>query len=185
MPTQHGPWQILESHAIYQDPWIKVQKDDVIRPDGKPGTHSVVTICRGVSVLLMDHDRNVYLTDEFHYAVGRNTLEVVSGGLGEGEEALAGAKREALEELGITAGEWIPLGSYDPFTTMLNAPSQLFLARGLSFGESSPDGTENIRCVQVTFEQALEMVMNSVITHGPSCTVILKAKVYLDRLGGK
>jgi len=41
---EHGPWQIVQSQEVYRDPWTAVRKDDVIRPDGQPGTHSVVTI---------------------------------------------------------------------------------------------------------------------------------------------
>ena len=59
----HGPWQIVESHDIYRDPWISVRKDDVIRPDGQPGTHSVVVLKPGVTVLAMDDEGNAYLRE--------------------------------------------------------------------------------------------------------------------------
>lgn len=180
-PNFRGPWQILRSHDVYKDPWIEVRKDDVIRPDGKPGTHSVVTIRPGVSVLLLDDEGFVYLTEEFHYGVGRYTVEVVSGGLDDGEEPLAGAAREAQEELGITASQWTPLGVFDPFTTMINGPAQLFLARGLTFGESAPDETEQIRCVKMPFDEAVDMAMDGRISHGPSCALLLKARFYLER----
>src|SRR4029079_1084532 len=104
-----GPWQVLKTTSVYHDPWSEGRRDDVIRPDGKPGTHSVVTIRPGVSVLLLDDEGFAYLTEEFHYGVGRYTLELVSGGLDDGEDPLAGARREAQEELGISAGEWVPL----------------------------------------------------------------------------
>lgn len=180
MPHSRGPWQVLESHLVYEDAWISVRKDDVIRPDGKPGTHSVVSMRPGVSVILIDEAGFVYLTEEFHYGVGRYTLEAVSGGLDDGEEPLAGAQREAQEEVGITAAEWIPLGLFDPFTTMVSSPTQLFLARKLTHGDSAPEGTEQIRCVKVPFDEAVAMVMDSRITHGPSCTAILKARVWLQ-----
>ena len=63
---QHGPWQIVNSSTVYRDPWMTVTKDDVVRPDGVPGTHSVVSIKPGVSVLPMNEDGQVHLTDEFH-----------------------------------------------------------------------------------------------------------------------
>ncbi|MGE5195322.1 MAG: NUDIX domain-containing protein [Deltaproteobacteria bacterium] len=179
---QHGPWQIVRSHAIYKDDWLEVRKDDVIRPDGAPGTHGVVLLKPGVSVLALDDDGRVYLTDEFHYGVGRRTIEVVSGGREPNEDPLEAARRELEEELGIVAAEWIALGSFDPFTTMLCAPAELFLARRLKFGASRPEGTENIRCVTMSFGDAVAMVMDGRITHGPSCTVILKAARYLDEL---
>ena len=85
--TAHGPWKILNTTEVYADPWLKVRKDDVIRPDGNPGTHSVVTIKHGVCVLAYQDD-TIYLTKEFHYAVGRVTLEAVSGGREADEPAI-------------------------------------------------------------------------------------------------
>lgn len=176
----HGPWKIVRSHAIYKDPWIEVRKDDVIRPDGAPGTHSLVHMKHGVSVLPLDDEGNVYLTEEFHYGVGRDTIEVISGGLESGEDPLVGGQREAREELGIIAREWIPLGTVDPFTTMAVSPTALFLARGLSFVEARPEGTELIRCVKKSLAEAVEMVLSSEITQGPSCVLILKTHLYVS-----
>jgi ADP-ribose pyrophosphatase len=171
----HGPWTILASQPIYRDPWVAVRRDEVIRPDGQPGTHAVVDIKPGVAVLALDDAGFVYLTDEFHYGVGRNTLEVVSGGCDPGEDPLAAAQRELREELGITAAEWTALGVVDPFTSVGVSPTRLLLARRLSFGERAPEGTERIRCVKLPLAEAVAAVMDSRITHGPSGVLIFKA----------
>ncbi len=181
MSKQHGPWQIVESQEVYRDLWIRVRKDDVIRPDGKPGTHSVIGLKPGVSVLAIDDDNNVYLTEEFHYAVGRVTLEAVSGGIEPDEDALTTAKRELQEELGIEAADWTEVGLCDPFTSSVYSPTQLFVARQLTFGDHAQEGTEQIRCVKMTLADALQKVMDSEITHGPSCVVIFKAARLNDR----
>jgi ADP-ribose pyrophosphatase len=146
----------------------------VIRPDGEPGTYSVVDLKPGVCVLAIDDADNVYLTEEFHYGVGRVTIEAVSGGMDAGEEALKTAKRELREELGITAAQWTELGSVDPFTANVVSPTQLFAARCLTIGEPKLEGTELIRSVKLPFQQAAQMVMTGEITHAPSCVLILK-----------
>ncbi len=74
---------------MYQDPWIQVDRDQVIRPDGAPGTHCIVHLLHGISVLAVDDDGMAHLTQDFHYGVGRTTIEVVSGGVEAGEEPLA------------------------------------------------------------------------------------------------
>jgi ADP-ribose pyrophosphatase len=173
----HGPWKIVASNTVYRDRWMDIQKDDVIRPDGLPGTHGVVRIRLGVSVLALDDDGFVYLTDEFHYAVGRQTLEAVSGGIEDGEEAAETARRELREELGIVPRELIPMGTIDPFTTMIVSPAQLFVARGLSFVETSPEGTEQIVCVKTPLATAVEMVLDGRITHAPTCVLVLKTQL--------
>jgi ADP-ribose pyrophosphatase len=170
----HGPWTILASRPIYCDPWVSVSCDEVIRPDGRPGTHAVVDIKSGVAVLALDEAGFVYITDEFHYGVGRHTLEVVSGGCDPGEDPLATAQRELREELGITAAEWTSLGVVDPFTSVGVSPTQLFLARDLTFGRQAPEGTERIRCVKMPLEEAIAAVMDSRISHGPSGVLLFK-----------
>ena len=172
---QHGPWQIVKLHEVYRDPWLNVRKDDVIRPDGQSGTHSVVNLKPGVCVLAIDDQNHVYLTEEFYYGVGRVTVEAVSGGIEPGDGSLETAKRELQEELGIEAEQWIDMGVLDPFTTSVVSPTQLYLARNLRFGNQSLEGTELIRCVKMTLAEAVNKVLDSEITHGPSCVVILKA----------
>src|SRR5436305_465953 len=120
---ERGPWKVLKSDSVYKDPWLELVRDEVIRPDGQPGTHTIAYIKPGVSVLALDADGTVCLTHEFHYGVGRVTLEVVSGGIDEGESPEDAAKRELKEELGITAEEWSDLGVVDPFTAMVNSPT--------------------------------------------------------------
>ena len=177
--NQHGPWKIVNSHSVYTDPWLTVRRDDVIRPDGKPGTYSVVNLKPGVSVLAIDSKNNVYLTEEFHYGVGRVTLETVSGGIEADESPLLAAQRELQEEIGIKASTWHDLGRCDPFTASVVSPTSLFLACDLTIGDASPEGTEQIQCVELSFSEAIEKVMNNEITHAPSCLVILKAARFL------
>lgn len=174
--TPHGPWKIIRRQTVYQDPWMRVQADEVIRPDGQPGTYSVVHIKAGVCVLALDGQGNVYLTEEFHYGVGRLTLEAVSGGIEPGEDALRTAQRELREELGIDARDWLALGLVDPFTASAASPTQLLLACDLQIGEPNLEGTELIRRVQLPLAEAVQMVMDSRITHGPSCVLILKTQ---------
>ncbi len=178
-PMRYGPWLIHSRAEVYSDPWVRVVKDQVTRPDEQPGTYTVVHIKQGVSVLPVDDAGFVYLTEEFHYAVGRETLEVVSGGIDEGEAPEQAAHRELAEELGILSNRLEHLGQVDPFTASLLSPTQLYLAQELTMGEASPEGTELIRCVKMSFSEAFEKVMDGTISHAPSCVLIMKANEHL------
>ena len=135
-------------------------------------------------MLAIDDDQQVYLTQEFHYGVGRVTTETVSGGIEAGEDALETAQRELQEELGILAGRWIELGVCDPFTANVVSPTRLYVAKDLTFGRTSLEGTERIRCVKTTLDEAVRMVLDNEITHAPSCLVILKAAHYSSHCHG-
>ena len=118
----------------------------------------MIRLKSGVTVLALDETGHVYLTEEFHYAVGRVTLEGVSGGIEPGEDAPATARRELREELGIEAMNWLDMGCVDPFTTSVVSPTQLYVARGLTFVACAPEGTEQIRCVKLPLSEAVAMV---------------------------
>lgn len=176
MPTPHGPWTIKSTEQIYSDPFVQLTLDQVIRPDGNDGQHVVVNIKPGVCVIAVDEDRNVHLTKEFHYAVGRDSVECVSGGVEPGEDADLTAKRELQEELGLEADQWQFLTTVDPFTTIMASPTRLYLATGLSNVDTNPEGTEQIEHVVLPLSQAAKMVASGEITHAPSCVAILMAE---------
>lgn len=171
---QHGPWTIVRTDKIYQDPWMRLDRDEVIRPDGLPGSYATLELKAGVTVVALDHARMLHLTSEFHYAVGRVTLEGASGGIEREESAQQAAERELREELGIIAQRWTSLGRVDPFTAAVRSPVELFVAEQLTFVPTELEGTELIQRVSLPFDQAVHHVMDGRITHAPTCVAILK-----------
>jgi len=133
-------------------------------------------------VIPVADDGTCYLTKEFHYAVGRHTIEGISGGIEEGETAEIAAARELAEEVGIVAGRLLPLGVVDPLTAAMLSPTKMFLATDLKFTQANPDSTECIERVEMPFEEVLRMVIASEITHAPTCVAVLKAKLVIERL---
>ncbi|MGB4966382.1 MAG: NUDIX hydrolase [Microgenomates group bacterium] len=180
MNIKKGPWIITDSTTKYENPWISVKEDTVIRPDGEKGIFGFVKMKPGITVLPLDSDENVYLTKEYHYAVERETLEAISGGIDTDETKEEAAKRELHEETGILAGEWIDLGVIDPFTSVVDSPNYLFLARNLEFSQPNLEGTETLKVMKIPLREAIRLVMKSEITHGASVAVILKAKEFLN-----
>ncbi|HEX8493818.1 MAG TPA: NUDIX hydrolase [Pyrinomonadaceae bacterium] len=179
MTRKHGPWTIKERVEKYSNELIEVREDQVIQPDGKPGTYATVKIKEGISVLALDADGFVHLVKEFRYALGSESIETVSGAIDEGESFEAAARRELREELGIEAKQLTSLGRFDPSTSMIDSPAHLFLARDLSFKEQQTEATETIKPVKMKLEQAVRMVLQSEITAGVSCVLILRADYYL------
>lgn len=179
----HGPWKIRQSSDIYQDPWVRVQRDEVVRPDGQDGSYATLHLRSGVCVVAVDNAQNVHLTKEFHYAVGRTTIEGVSGGIEDGESHQLTAKRELAEELGLEARRWTHLGQIDPFTGSVYSTVDLYLAQDLTKCPAAPEGTELIEPVEVPLAEAIEMVRNGQITHSPTCVVLLRLGLDTQLLG--
>lgn len=171
---EYGPWKVVDTRHVYRDAWIDVQVDDVIRPDGQAGTHSIIWLKPGATVIALDDAQNVYLTEEFHYGVGRVTVEGVSGGNEPPEPIVDTARRELQEEIGIVAGRWTELGMVDPFTTNVHSPTWLFLAEDLQFVGAAREGTETMRRVHFPLAEAVTMIWDGRITHAPTAVALLK-----------
>lgn len=181
MAQKHGPWTIQETSQKYHNSFIDVLEDQVLQPDGQPGMYATVKMKPGVGILPIDSDRVVYLTRQFRYALGKESIEVVCGALEEDEPPLEAAQREIQEELGIKAEEWITLGVFDLDTSIVHCPVHLFLTKQLTFTQTNQEGTETIERLRMPLETAVQMVMDSKITHAPSCVLILKADKALTK----
>jgi ADP-ribose pyrophosphatase len=179
MARRKGPWTVEATREVYASPWVEVTEDSVVRPDGARGRFATVRLRPGVSVLALDSEGFAHLTREYRYAIERESVEVVSGGVDGDEPALAAARRELREELGIEAAEWVDLGAVDPFTSVVASPARLFLARSLTRVPPEREATEVIEHVEVPMGEAVRMVLDGEITHGPSCVLILKAHLLL------
>ncbi len=176
MATAHGPWVIEGGKEVYRNPFIAVREDRVRQPDGQPGSYATVTVPASVAVLALDGEGQAHLTKQFRYALGRESVEVVSGGREESEEPLAAAQRELREEVGLVARHWRDLGAMDLDTAIVRGPVHLFLARELTATETEREGTEALTTLRMPFAAAVRLVLDGGITHGPSCVLILKAR---------
>lgn len=177
-----APFRLLSSREVYKNPWVSVREDHVIRPGGKRGIFAVINMKAGSSVLALTADNKAYLVKEYKYGIGEESTELMSGALEPEETPLQAAKRELKEELGLKAIKWVSLGVINPFTTIVRSPNYLFLALGVKKqGVSSPDEGEMLKTMKVPFVKAVDMVMNGKITHGASCTLILKAWRYMKK----
>jgi 8-oxo-dGTP pyrophosphatase MutT (NUDIX family) len=178
---KRGPFTVLSSREVYRNPWIRVQEDKIIRPDGKEGIYGTVTQGKGVAILPMDNDGNVWLVKQFRYGVNRETIEAVSGGMDGKETPLEAAKRELKEEVGATADEWTDFGTTDVGTSALLCTEHLFLAKELHFSSQEICGDESsIDLVKMPFVDAVRMVMSGEITLASSAAFILKAAQKLN-----
>ncbi|MGA8027570.1 MAG: NUDIX hydrolase [Bryobacteraceae bacterium] len=170
-----NPWKTESSRIAYENAWIRVREDRVIRPDGGAGIYGVVEIRPSVGIVAINERNEVALVGQWRYSVKRYSWEVPRGGSHPGEaDMLEVAKRELVEETGVLARRWETLGPVDVCNGVADDVQTLFLATGLTSTETRLDPEEDIAVEWRPFEEAVAMVMDGRITEVCSMAAILK-----------
>jgi 8-oxo-dGTP pyrophosphatase MutT (NUDIX family) len=179
-------WPVTRTRVAYENPWIVVHEDDVVRPDGTPGTYGVIEVRRPAVfvVALTDADEVVLVTIDRH-TVG-TSIEVPAGGT-DGEDPLVAARRELAEETGLAATTWRCVGEMSALNGIARAPEVVYLATGLHevgdaghFGEQLVEGISAVSRVPV--REALAMIRRGEITDGESVGALMFALLELGRV---
>ena len=170
----------LDSEKIYDGAIVKLFRDRVELPNGKTSFREVVRHPGGVIILPLDDEGHVHLVRQFRYAYDRVILEIPAGKLEYGEEHLSAARRELEEEIGARAEQWVPLGDIWPTPGFCDEVQHLYLARGLSFGETDPDEDEFLEQVRMPFDEVCAMAADGRLQDSKSVVALLRAHLLME-----
>lgn len=178
-----NPWKTLSGRVVYDNPWIRVREDQVVRPDGIPGIYGVVQFKnQAVGVLPVDHDGGVWLVGQFRYPPDVYSWEIPEGGCPEHESVEETARRELLEETGLTAGRLERLGGLIHLSNSVSDEAgYLFRASELTEGESDQEGTEKIHARRFTWDEAWAMLQAGKITDSLSVIALLHEALHREK----
>ena len=178
-------WQTLSSRIAYENRWIAVREDEVVRPDGGRGVYGVVQVRHpAVFVVAVTDADEVVLIRMFRYTLGRESIEVPAGGT-DGEDPLIAAQRELREETALEADEWRDLGQVWSLNGVANAPGRIFLATGLHRSRTRHAMEEEgiTEVMTVPWARVWAMVGSGEIADGETLAPLLRAAVALGKLG--
>jgi 8-oxo-dGTP pyrophosphatase MutT (NUDIX family) len=168
-----NPWETIASRQVYENDWISVREDSVIRPDGEQGIYGVVHFKnRAIGILAIEGDY-IYLVGQYRYPLEKYSWEIPEGGCPEGEDPLAAAQRELEEETGLRAANWERLGEAHLSNSVSDEFAIWFLATELTQGARSPEGTEQLKIRRLAFNEAMEMALNGEITDALSLLALM------------
>lgn len=170
----------LSTRRVYQGRTIHVDVDTVRFPDGKTGELEMVRHPGAAAIVpfLSDptgDDPQILLLRQYRYAADGFVYEIPAGKLDEGEDPAVCASRELLEETGCTAER------LERLTTIYTTPGftderiHLFMATGLTTGDTAHEEHEFISIERFTLSQALEMIERGEIMDGKTVCGLLFA----------
>ncbi|MCH5287161.1 MAG: NUDIX hydrolase [Christensenellaceae bacterium] len=150
----------LDGKVVFPGKIIRVEHWQVRLPSGETALREVACHPGASAVVPLDEDGNVILVRQHRIAVGRLTLEIPAGKLDSPEEdPLFCAKRELSEETGYIAQSWEKLTCLETTPGFCNERIHVYLATGLSRGETHPDEDEFVATVRMPLKEAVDHVM--------------------------
>jgi 8-oxo-dGTP pyrophosphatase MutT (NUDIX family) len=173
-----NPWTTLSSRLVYDNPWISVREDQVLRPDGQPGIYGVVHFKnRAIAVLPVDDQGRVWLVGQHRYPLDLYSWEIPEGGCPDSETPEATAHRELREETGLAAGSLELVATAHLSNSVSDEVAYIYRATELTEGPVDPEDCEQLVVRRVEWAEAWSMLQRGEITDSMSVIALLHEAV--------
>ena len=172
----------LTSEKIYSGCILDFYRDTVRLPNGGTAPRELSRHVGAVCIVPLLDDGRVIVERQFRYPVNEVITEIPAGKRDSRDEAPeAAARRELREETGATAAEWHALGLFCPVGAYSTERIQMYLARGLTFGERELDEDEFLNVFRMPLDELVDKVLAGEIPDAKTQAAALRAKLMLER----
>lgn len=154
----------IDGEDVYGGIFLNMKRDQVKLPDGNTALREYLTHPGAVAVVAILDDGRILLERQYRYPIAKACIEIPAGKLEPGEDPLWCAQRELEEETGYTAAKWSYIRRIHPVISYSTEFIDIYLAEGLSPGNSRLDAEEFLDVFAAPIEQLLTWVESGEIT---------------------
>lgn len=174
----------ITGEDIFDGRILHVRRDTVRLPNGNNAAREYIVHVGAVCIVPVTEDGRVYMERQFRYPLDAVISEIPAGKLDSlQEDRLDAAKRELLEETGLTADRWTDMGDYYPSAAYTNERLTMYLAEGLHQGKRKLDADEFLNVQLIPLSELVDAVMCGEITDGKTQIALLKAEKIIKARG--
>jgi ADP-ribose pyrophosphatase len=163
---------------LFQAKRFRVERVTHVSPDGTQHAKDIVRHPGAVAIVPLLDDGRICLVENYRAAVQERLVELPAGTLEPPEEPVKTALRELAEETGFRAAHIEHLTTLCMSPGILDEKMYVYLATGLSAGQTSLEPGEDIRVVCLTWDEVLKMVRDGTIRDAKSVAALLYYEVY-------
>lgn len=170
-------FETIKRETVFHAPIFDIIEEGVLIPTGLVVTRYTV-LHRGAAVFIPQaEDGSLLLVNQYRQSIRNSILEFPAGTLEAGEEPLCCAKREIVEEVGVCAEDWIPLGKLYPAPGFCDEIQHGYLARNLSPEQAPGDEDELIEVVRMSVSEVEIAIEQGQIADAKSVAFFFRARL--------
>lgn len=151
-------FKVRREREIYRARVFRLVEKDVVLPNGRAATFSIVEHPGAVAIVPRFENGDVILLKQFRVAVGAELYELPAGTLEPGERPAATARRELIEETGYRCRKLRKLAEFYTAPGFCTERMRLFEAADLTPAEAERDEDEVIRPLRMPWSRAMDLV---------------------------
>lgn len=160
---------------IHKGRVFELARESLTLSNGVQTEMDIINHPGAAAIIAVTADRQVLMLQQYRHAVAKTLWEIPAGTLENGEDSLACAQRELVEETGYSAGRWASMGVTTPVPGYSNERIHLFLAQDLDEAEQDLDADEIIKVEKVTFDQVISMITRGDIEDSKTIAAVFLA----------
>lgn len=176
--NEDRPFEVIDTKTAYENPWIKVREDAIVRKNGNKGIYGVLEVGDSVAIVAVNASDEICIVESYRHPIEQWVWELPGGG-NDGDNPADAAMRELEEEAGLAADAYHVLGTArvcNGLSTEYQTNVLALAVRGVK--EFEPE--DEIRAQRfVSLDDLDGMIINGELSDNQSITALYMYKQWL------
>ena len=173
------PFTCLSTEVLTDNPWHRYCLDRYVQTDGSEGRYYYIDMPGSCGTVPWFEDGTTLLVKVHRYLLKEDFWEFPIGGMKLGEDPVDVARKELLEEGGLTANKLTKLGQFVPYKGVSNEVCHFYLAEELGWEEQDLEPSEAITRHRMPLAEARELLLGQALGDGQSLVGLMLLDRYL------